>query len=67
MQVTLAEAVASCVTLNMTLLAPEDLSTLPLYFNLLQSKFYTPIVPIHPRSYLNFCRHHQEQRLDRGK
>jgi hypothetical protein len=36
--VTLSEAVASCVTLNMTLLAPEDLNTLPMYFNLLQSK-----------------------------
>jgi hypothetical protein len=37
MQVTLAEAVGSCVAMNMTLLAPEDLSTLPMYFNLLQS------------------------------
>jgi hypothetical protein len=37
--VTLTEAVASCGTLNMTLLAPEDFTTFPLYFNLLQSKF----------------------------
>jgi hypothetical protein len=35
--VTLAEAVASCVAMNMTLLAPEDLSVLPHYFNMLKS------------------------------
>jgi hypothetical protein len=44
LQVTLAEAVASCVTMNMTLLAPEDLSTLPQYFNLLKSKFTVHII-----------------------
>jgi hypothetical protein len=36
-KLTLTEAVASCVAINMTLLTPEDLSTLPQYSNLLQS------------------------------
>lgn len=37
-QVSLAEAAASCLTLDMTLLAPLDLSHLPQYFDMLQSK-----------------------------
>lgn len=42
---TLAEATASCVAMNMTLLSPEDLSILPQYFNMLKSKELICISP----------------------
>jgi hypothetical protein len=42
----------------MTLLAPEDLSMLPQYFNLLQSIFLETVRQDYYRSDFNFCRHH---------
>jgi hypothetical protein len=51
----------------MTLLTPEDLRTLPQYSNLLQSNFWNSYVKIILKSAFNSCRHHKEQRVDRGK